>query len=442
MALTNDVLDDFFNLSNSQKPLINIPLSNKKNKFTNIESSPPKKQYKNYRVFDDPLELEKTQDKLKTNIGQSWDKVGTKTKTNLRQKIQKQDKVRTEPKTEHKTNTGQSWDKVRTKINFSSLVGLQRSLILFLYEICKASRDKTTASLSIEHIALSCKTTKSSAQKTIQRLEKKHVLKRAEFKNGRSGWTRYELPEDIYQEILHSETQDKFKTNLGQSWDKVGTEPRTELKTTILSSSGINYLNTTTTSEPENMKSKNLSDEWLKIDIEPLSNIGFTKTHLTQIASQNILPSELVQGSIYAFDFDLRENNKARSIAGDPINFFMGILRKGKPYAPSSNYESPRDKAMRIYRERMREIEQGRVAAEKEAINLAYNDWFAQLTDAQKKEFLPVSLRQNARLEKNKILEGSARNHFETEIWPDKKQEIIGKTNAIEKEDNGEKNSK
>ncbi|CAL7962275.1 conserved hypothetical protein [Gammaproteobacteria bacterium] len=424
MALTNDILDDFFNLSKSQKTLI-VPIANKKNECANTESTTHKKQYKNYRVFDDPLELDQTQDKYKTNIGQSWDKVGT----NIGQKKETQDKVESELKTKFETNTRQSWDKVGTKVNFSSLVGLQRSIVLFLYEICKASRDKTTASLSIEHVAYSCKTTKSSAQKTIQRLEKKHILKRTEFKNGRSGWTRYELPEGVYQEILYNETQDKLKTNLGQSWDKVGTEPRTELKTTVSSSGGINnYINTTTTGVLGNSKSNNLSDEWLKIDIEPLSSIGFTQTHLMQIASQNILSAELVQGSIYAFDFDLRENNKAKSITGDPINFFMGILRKGKPYAPTSNYESPQDKAIRIYREKMSEIEQKRVETEKEAINLAFNDWFIRLNDEQKKNFLPEMFRHNTnseKLGKSKILESTARSHFETEIWPKEKGKII-----------------
>ena len=434
MALTNDVLNDFFRSSKTEKLFKKTLIPNKKNEFNSNEPIVAKKQYKYYRVFDNPLELEQTQDKGGTNLRQNKDKL----KTNAGQNVKTQDKGETEIETKFETNTGQTWDKTRIEINFSSLVGLQRNIVLFLYEICKASRDKTTHSLSIEHIAISCKTTKSSAQKTIQRLEKKHVLKRVEFKNGRSGWTRYELPEWIYQEILHNETQDKLKANLGQTWDKVKTELKTEPGTNFYSSSGI-YLNTTTTGGPNNSKTINLNNEWLNIDIEPLSNIGFTKTHLSQIASQNMLSTELVQNSIYAFAFDLQENNKAKNINGDPINYFMGILRKGKPYAPTSNYESPQDKAMRLYKEKMKEVEQRRVEVEKEAINLAYNDWFEKLTDVQKKEFLPVSLRQNARLEKNKMLEGSSRNHFEIEIWPNLKKDIIEKVNRVEQ--GGEENN-
>ena len=99
-------------------------------------------------------------------------------------------------------------------------------------------------------------------------------------------------------------------------------------------------------SEEFKIQKIDLSEDWLNIDIEPLKDIGFTKTHLEQIASQKLLLPEIVQNSIYAFSFDLVENNKAKELKGQPINFFMGILRKGNPYASPANYESPKDKAI------------------------------------------------------------------------------------------------
>ena len=76
----------------------------------------------------------------------------------------------------------------------------------------------------------------------------------------------------------------------------------------------------------------------------------------------------------------------------------------------------------------MQEIEQKRVAAEKEAIRLAFNEWFTKLTDEQKIELLPDMLRRNMnneKLGKSKILESSARNHYEKEVWPNEKKKII-----------------
>ena len=175
------------------------------------------------------------------------------------------------------------------------------------------------------------------------------------------------------------------------------TQPATQPTTALSSSSSsyINNINTTTTGdEHKNQKAYVLSDEWKSINIEPLNSIGFTSTHLAQIASQNLLSAAIVQDSINAFAFDLQENKKGASIKkGDPTNFFMGILRNGKPYAPPSNYESPQDKAMRIYLDRKREAEQSRAAMEKEAFDYAFKDWFSKLSDEEKIRLLPPGTR-------------------------------------------------
>ena len=146
---------------------------------------------------------------------------------------------------------------------------------------------------------------------------------------------------------------------------------------------------------------------------------------MKQIVSQNKLSLQSVQDSIYAFAFDLQENNKAKSIKGDPINYFMGILRNGRVYTFPSNYESPQDRAMRLYTEQIRVVDQKRKLLEKEAIDLAFNSWVSQLNEAQKIEFLPKNL-QNTKVVfgKNKMIESSARSYFEAEIWPNKKKEI------------------
>ena len=52
-----------------------------------------------------------------------------------------------------------------TIYNFSSLVGLQRRIILYMFEICKILRSKVTSPLSSEHIATNLNATKCSVQK-------------------------------------------------------------------------------------------------------------------------------------------------------------------------------------------------------------------------------------------------------------------------------------
>ena len=394
-----------------------------------------KKSYRPWNLLDDDFNVEKkqTEHNLDTNQAQTEHNTNTiwtqnsqeEHKANTNQ-LQMGHKSNTELDTKseiHQTQTGHKQD---TKSNFLTLVGLQKKIILFLYDNCKKIRSKETEPLSLEYLANQLNICLGSVKTTIRRLQVKNLIKRIDFKNGRGGWSRYEVPNELFSEIMQLETEHKI--NISRIQTKYKTD--TEVNTNFLSSSG-NYIHKTTTTEDTqntNQTQPKLPVEWQNIDIEPLSPIGFLKTHLSQIASQNKLSPEIVQDSIYAFAFDLQENNKAKSIKGDPINFFMGILRKVGPYVTPSNYESPQDKSMRLYLENKLAIEQRRAKAEKEAINLAFNDWFSELTDEQKIEFLPEMLRHNTnseKLGKSKILESSARNHFEAVIWPEIKEKIL-----------------
>ena len=353
--------------------------------------------------------------KPNTNWTQTEHKLGTnRTQTEHKEK-ETEHKLDTEPNTTSDTNRTQTEHKLDTNINFSSLVGLQRKLILLIYENCKIARSKITEPLTLEYISEQIKIPLGSIKTTIRRLEMKGYVKRIEYKNGRSGWSKYEIPKNIFNEMLQNETGHKLDTNWTQTGHKLDTKAYTEPNTTPSSSSGnINILNKNTTTT---------SDEWNELDIIPLQNFGFTKNHLLQIATQNKLSHQVVQDSIYAFAFDLTENGKSKNIKCDPVNYFMGILRNGQPYAPPSNYESPQDKAMRIYTERMQATEQKRVETEQKALNFAFKDWFSKLSEEALRAFLPP-LWKKSKLEDNKMLESLAKNHFEKEVWLELKNQI------------------
>ena len=392
-----------------------------------------KKSYRPWNLLDDDFNLETKQIGYKsdTNRIQIEHKPDTNQTLNTVKKHkpdtnqeQTEHKLDTELDTKNTVSRTQTGHKPDTKYTFFTIVGLQRKIILFLYENCKKIRSKETEPFALEYIASQLNICLGSVKTTIRRLQTKKLINRIDFKIGRSGWSRYEVPNDLFSEIMQLETEHKINAYEKQT----GHKPNTKLDTTLHSSS--NLYKTTTTDNEQNLNQSliGLQIEWKNLDIEPLSKIGFTTNHLYQIASQNKLSPQVVQDSIYAFAFDLQENDKAKNIKGDPINFFMGILRRVGPYVTPSNYESPQDKAMRLYRENMRTIEQRRVEAEKEAITLAFNDWFAKLTDDQKIDFLPEMLRRGAnseKLGKSKALESSARSHFEAEIWPIEKAKII-----------------
>jgi hypothetical protein len=376
--------------------------------------------------------LDQTQNKHRANIGQSSDKHRTNAE-------QTQDKVQTnigQSSDKHRATIGQIQDKVETKprtsslkkvnimasqSSFFSLVGLQRSIVLYLFNLCKTSCSKHTGAIPVGLITTNCKTTKFSVQKSLQRLEKKEIIIRAEFKNGRGGWTKYELPDQIFQEILTLELQNINYPIQAQSSDKVETKLRT-----INDHSSSSIYNKTTTTEREEINANDFT-----INISPLSSIGLTHGHIAQLTKQQKLTFEQIQDSIHYFAFDLARNEKAKTLRKDALNFFMGILRQGLPYAPPNNYESPEAEAMRLHLESKAKAKKINEQLEKEFKESLWLEWREALSEQELMEFYipgePLdSLSEKVRAAlKRRNATSSAYQYFESEIWPLKLKEIV-----------------
>jgi len=305
-----------------------------------------------------------------------------------------------------------------------SMVGNERALLNFLFYKCKLIGALETHIITTEELKNVLKIKAEHLRNLIYRMSNKNVIEVSKVKNGKAGWRKFKFSKEIFQHLSLEHSVSNALALCEQSISTALVKPLAEPLAILSSSGSNNSLNTTNHYENKEYEA------WKGIDIEPLCHVGFTLTHVLQIASQNKLTPEITQNSIYAFAFDLQKNDKLKNIKGDPINYFMGILRNGKPYNPPSNYESPQDEAMRLYKEKMHEQEQSRAAIEKEAIDLAFKDWFIQLTDEQKIETFPEMLRHSMNSEKlktSKKVESFAKTHFETNIWPIEKVKIISK---------------
>jgi len=128
-----------------------------------------------------------------------------------------------------------------------------------------------------------------------------------------------------------------------------------------------------------------------------------------------------VQDSIHFFAFDLRRNGKGRELKGTPLNFFMGILRKGLPYAPPENYESPEAEARRKYLEGKRRLEVQQIAQERELRELDFAEWRRGLAPNQVDAIVPEAVRSIA-----PAREVSLKTYFETEVWPLRRMRVSG----------------
>ena len=300
-------------------------------------------------------------------------------------------KVATELTTLSATKWQQTDSKVATNPVFSSLVGLQRNIILFIYSSCKLARSKSTDALTLEHIAQTLQTSSGSVKTTLQRLEKKNYIERISFKNGRGGWSKYELSEILFRELLQLETENKVTTNWQQTENKVVAKVATEPATTLLSSSS-SYINTTT-----NYKAGALA----KIELtESLTLIGFNQGHIEQLLRDSSLGSEEIQNSLNAFAFDLGFEDVKRKVRS-PIGLIMKLLKNGQAYISEKGYESEEDRLYRELIERADKKNEEKKNLKSKLVEIKFEEWLENISDNDKKilaepvgEFMGIIHRQ------------------------------------------------
>lgn len=379
-----------------------------------------------------PLSPNKTEHKQDTNRIQTEHKPQTEQDTNRIQsghndtreteRISKTGhKLGTQPDTLRDTNRTQTSNKSDTGLAFTQLVGLQRKVLLFIYRSCQIARSRTTEPLTLEHLAKSLSIRTGSVKTTLRRLEEKQCIYRSDFKNGRGGWSRYELPNYIFNAVLQLETEHKLDTNWAQTEYKLGTQPDTQPDTSPSSSSSSLRsidLETTTTGETVSAEPRELDAQWQSIDCSPLAEFRFGRAQIAQIAQSNRVTPEELQESIYAFAFDLHENQKAKNISGAPLNYFMGILRKG-PYTPPTNYEAPEIRQRRLYLESKEQQRKKCQELEERLEAVEFEEWLEKQPLEQRavlvppKDFAkPGGTAHNYQL----------REYFRENVWPERKE--------------------
>lgn len=84
----------------------------------------------------------------------------------------------------------------------------------------------------------------------------------------------------------------------------------------------------------------------------------------------------------------LVHNQKHHSIKGDPLNFFVGILRNG-PYLPPQNYRSPQEIQKRAYADWKRKQQENLKSLDWEIADAEFHLWWGKLTDSERAQHSP-----------------------------------------------------
>ena len=443
-------------------------------KHLNATKKTFKRQYSHFRPFDDPDRSEKALDtshptksssdesllnlnsnyngkqpeanSLKTSqpVGNSYqDRTQTRLKpdTNIAPLNHKPDTNIT--KTQHELNTNETQtghkrdtkpdtnidtngtQQTAVKINVNTIVGSQRKLLFYIYDLCKIQGIKTTPPLNIESIHENASIEKGSIKTSLTRLIKKNFLIREEVKAGRSGWVIFRIPDPVYQELFNNDLSLSFT----QTRHKLGTESNTKPNTTssIVSSS---YINNTT----------NLPEDFKHIDYSSLAEIGFDESHIIQIHREYVqkpelsLSAEIIQNSINSLAFDLKYNNAANDFKRPPAVVLTYLLKKGQPYSSKTPDKvlTPREEFMKEYLLSQEKKNLKLLEMETMAKSFALQEWLDTLPDEELFSFnqdndirpngMPEKLYQVSK--RKKALE-LAKEYFNTIVWPQKRKQIL-----------------
>jgi hypothetical protein len=261
---------------------------------------------------------DQSQIKVETNPDQSQIKVETNPD-------QSQIKVSTISRSKSDQNPDQTQIKPRSKFNLSSIVGLQRNIINFVFEESMKSRDKHTAQIALQVLADACKTTKMAAQVATRRLEAKTLLMRVDFKNGRGGWTKYQLPFHIFQELLTRDTEEKLRSksdqNSDQSQIKPRAQPRPSLPIVVVPSS-LSLKTTTIETEIET-----------PCFLIPNELSGMvSRRQLNQFVLEGKISEFELQMSLDAFAYDLRNKLVSTKHTANPVGLLIGAIKNNGGY--------------------------------------------------------------------------------------------------------------
>ncbi|TXI21149.1 MAG: hypothetical protein E6Q61_12185 [Nitrosomonas sp.] len=226
-------------------------------------------------------------------------------------------KVKPQPEPRLESKLSQSEAKVEPNGSFESLVGLQRDALIFVFDSCLHFGSKISGPITISNLAASLRTTVAAARKAVQRLEQKGYLLRAEFKDGRGGWTKYALPQGVYSDLLSIKTRAKVEPNISQTRVKVEPqhEPQPEPRLPYSSSNDL-----------YNKETTNTAAEILIIP-ENLRRFGISVVNLQNLVTSGKTTQEITQRSLSALSYDV-ENGKTGNLA----NILFGVLGSGREY--------------------------------------------------------------------------------------------------------------
>lgn len=287
-----------------------------------------------------------------------------------------------------------------------ALTGIQKLIVEFIVYICSVNNSNQTGPILTIDVADYANTSVQSIKTSIVRLAKKGIIERLSGKRAAGGYINLYVSDEVKDIFLSSSKKNDTTSGPAYFIKSISNKINNDFLRKEVESSNL----------PHNRGQ--LPEEWSSINLAPLSDIGLSTVQIKQLSKLNIITPELVQESIYHFAFGLHHNKKVEKYT-DPLNVFMGVLRKGDPWV-ETNYISPQDRAQKELNERKKIEIEARKKLHDEAYKIALADWKDGLSPNEIKEIAPEKKKMGEAPQEARL-----NLYFKANIWPNIKSKYL-----------------
>ena len=282
------------------------------------------------------------------------------------------------------------------------LTGHQKKIFLFITERCISRAMLSTGVIKGEILMQITSTTMKMVKTSIQRLVSKQLIVREKGKTGRGGFYSFKLSEIVRNAALEYKKMVGIDNQLDVNWESIGDHLEIERK-----------------GRDKKVGKTLLPEEWKKINIYPLEDIGFNHNHLSDIFETKLADPQMVQESILHFSYGLEYESVKYKQYDDLLNLLIGRLRKGKPWF-EKNYRSPQEIAQAQLLEAKKNELERKKKVEEDAFKLALAEWQEGLSQS---EITNITAKKGA----GDIIPHATKLsiYFRENIWPEQKKTYL-----------------
>lgn len=243
------------------------------------------------------------------------------------------------------------------------LSGQRLRALNHFFDKCIGNGSRLTGPLSVESLSIAIECNIKTTQTVVYRLEKEGYILRVEFKAGRGGWTSYEIPQDIYNQMLQLTTKPttNLRQNLQHTYNKLTAQLTSELTTTAPSKlDSKNNLNLTNLTQPP-------ANPWFKdLDFSKVTPIGPMQVNST---IRNLVQEKLNPDDVQNFLNRFTSWVATQSKISNPLGMFCEKLKEFANEGDSPILYAMTEEERQIEAQFAAQVEKAR--AEMELINKA-----------------------------------------------------------------------